>query len=269
MKRQACRYAIVRFMPFVETGEFANVGVVLVAPKGACFDFKLLRRRYGRVTRFFDDLDGRVYKAAMAGLSEELTRVQELAARRNGTSLNALFEEVIRPRETMIRFSEPGVTLVEQPQQAVQQLFAHYVERSFNTKRYRERVLDKTLRGWLTQAQLDRRFGPDQVGDDVFHVRFPFVAHEGQRAYRIIKPLHLGQTESSQILDHGGRWYFRLRELKKRRLLPKHVLLAVEGPEGDGTRVEAYTSAIEELSETGVNVIPYERRDEIIEFARG
>ncbi|HVK54151.1 MAG TPA: DUF3037 domain-containing protein, partial [Burkholderiales bacterium] len=28
----ACHYAIVRFLPFVETGEFANVGVVLFSP---------------------------------------------------------------------------------------------------------------------------------------------------------------------------------------------------------------------------------------------
>ena len=29
MKPLACRYAIVQFMPYAETGEFANVGVVL------------------------------------------------------------------------------------------------------------------------------------------------------------------------------------------------------------------------------------------------
>ena len=32
MKNTACLYAIVRFCPFIETEEFANVGVILIAP---------------------------------------------------------------------------------------------------------------------------------------------------------------------------------------------------------------------------------------------
>jgi hypothetical protein len=35
------QYAVVRFMPFIETREFANVGVVLIAPKTGKFLFKL------------------------------------------------------------------------------------------------------------------------------------------------------------------------------------------------------------------------------------
>ena len=33
-------YSIVRFMLFVETGEFANVGVIMIAPEQRHFDFK-------------------------------------------------------------------------------------------------------------------------------------------------------------------------------------------------------------------------------------
>ncbi|MGB2108952.1 MAG: DUF3037 domain-containing protein, partial [Marinobacter vinifirmus] len=44
MTRFACNYAIVRFMPYVETGEFANVGVLPWIPKQKTLLFKLLRR---------------------------------------------------------------------------------------------------------------------------------------------------------------------------------------------------------------------------------
>jgi len=30
MKKFACQYAIVRFLPYLETGEFANVGIVML-----------------------------------------------------------------------------------------------------------------------------------------------------------------------------------------------------------------------------------------------
>lgn len=32
MKKFACQYAIDRFLPYMETGEFANVGIVMLCP---------------------------------------------------------------------------------------------------------------------------------------------------------------------------------------------------------------------------------------------
>ena len=41
MNKKAYQYAIVRFSPFVETEEFANVGVVMICPAEGKFLFKL------------------------------------------------------------------------------------------------------------------------------------------------------------------------------------------------------------------------------------
>lgn len=81
-----CMYAVVRFMPFAETREFANVGVVVIAPKFGLYDFKLAPQKLvpqkfapqklGLVTQFFDDLDGMVYKYAIEGFEAELERVR-------------------------------------------------------------------------------------------------------------------------------------------------------------------------------------------------
>ena len=78
MTRFACNYAIVRFMPYVETGEFANVGVLLWIPKQKTLLFQLLRSNYRRITQFFKELDKQVYLKAMADLDTELHRVQAL-----------------------------------------------------------------------------------------------------------------------------------------------------------------------------------------------
>lgn len=57
MKKYACQYKIVRFTPYVETEEFANVGVVLYCPATGVLDYKLAPKRFGRVTSFFDGMD--------------------------------------------------------------------------------------------------------------------------------------------------------------------------------------------------------------------
>lgn len=61
MNKIPCQYAIVRFTPFVETGEFANVGIVLFAPRQKSLLFKLVTKRYARITGFFHELDAGVY----------------------------------------------------------------------------------------------------------------------------------------------------------------------------------------------------------------
>lgn len=69
-----CQYALRhRFCPFVETGEFANVGVVLLSPEGRFFGYKLLKK-YGRITQFFHQLDRKVYLDGKALFLEELER---------------------------------------------------------------------------------------------------------------------------------------------------------------------------------------------------
>lgn len=277
MKRIACQYVILRFMPYVETGEFANVGVVMISPSDRYFGFKLETRRYARLTNFFKDLEGRLYRSAIYAVRQELERVHALLKEsgfdrrykhNDERFANQLFAELIRPRETILRFSEPRVVLAEEPEKKLDELFGHYVEHSFATKQYRETVLESQLRRLLYQAKLGERFVPEKVGDDEYHVIFPFVERQQADVLRAIKPLNLGQQDSSHIVEHGGKWQFRINELKRRRRLPSRVLLAVEGPNDDNQRGEAYRHAVALLQQTGVSVMPLANKNAVLEFAR-
>ena len=278
MKSASCQYAIIRFMPFVETGEFANVGIVLMAPAQRYFGFKLLRtQRYARITGFFEQLDRRVYQATLQDLRAELDRIAALLERHGFDKrlrshdiefARRLFAEVIRPRETIIRFGEPRVVLATNPEETLEELFAHYVERSFVTRQYQETILENQVRKLLTRAQLAGRFRPGQVGDDEYRVKFPFIESHDEYPTRAIKPLSLTQDDSSRILEHGGKWNFRIRELKKRHILPQRVLFAVQGPDAQGARDNAYREVVDMLADTGVDVASHQDQDRILEFAR-
>ena len=65
-------YAVVRFMPFIETREFANVGIVLIEPKEGRLIFKVSPKRFGRVTNFFEEMDKQLYKQAVESFLLEL-----------------------------------------------------------------------------------------------------------------------------------------------------------------------------------------------------
>lgn len=273
----ACHYAIVRFMPFVETGEFANVGVVMFAPNARYFGFKLLGNRYARVTNFFEQMDAKVFRASMSTFREELQRIdgmlKQLGTDRRLKTLDRdgavrLWGEIIKPRETMLRFSDSRVVLAEEPRAKMLALFEYYVERNFVNREYQEQILERGVRGWLRDAKLLNQFHAGRVGNDEYHAQFPFVAGPDDKPEKIIKPLNLDYAEASKIIDHGGQWVVRINALRKRQLLPRQVLFAVNGPVDSTARGKARREVVDELEDAGVIVAPYNQAQVVIDFAR-
>lgn len=278
MNKIACQYAIVRFAPFVETGEFANVGILLMAAQARFFDFKLQTRRHRRITGFFSELDAKTYRAAMQTLSDELQRAADMLRVQGfaritpsggGPFAQNLFAEIIRPRETIVRFSEPRLVLAEDPGAKLVDLFNHYVERDFVTKEYQETVLERGLRMLLNREHLGKRFERAQVGDEGFHVAFPFVERQGERTVKAIKALNLAQDQPSKIRDHALVWRGRMEKLRTRNTLPERVLFAVSPPERHGNLAEAFDEATDDLRESGALVTPIRDSDRILQFAAG
>ena len=277
MNKIACQYAIVRFAPYVETGEFANVGIVMIAPKQNNFIFKLETRRYARITRFFEEMDSRLYIESMKAINLELSRIQGML--KNHTFANngnqniefgqQLFNEAVRERESIVRFSEPRVTLATDPKLKLDELFAYYVERNFVTKEYRETVLERGVQKLLRQANIANRFQRTAVGDDIYHRTFPFVEQRDKEPVKIIKPLNLGHTEPSKIIDHGGSWLITLDVLKNNGKLPKKALFTVEGPPSSANeqRHSAFEHVVDRLKSTGVDVVTHDDQEQIIDFA--
>jgi hypothetical protein len=275
--KTACHYAIVRFMPFVETGEFANVGVVMFAPNSRYFGFKLLGNRYARVTNFFEQMDAKVFRASMSTFREELQRIdgmlKQMGTDRRMKALDRdgavrLWGEIIKPRETMLRFSDSRVVLADEPLAKMQELYEYYVERNFVNREYQEKMLDRAVRGWLRDANLEDRFHPARVGNDEYHAQFPFVAGTDDKPEKIIKPLNLDYLDASKIIDHGGQWVVRIKALKKRHLLPKQVLFAVNGADDSTARGRARREVVDELENSGVIVAPFSQTQVVINFAR-
>ncbi|WP_166454842.1 DUF3037 domain-containing protein [Duganella aquatilis] len=124
----ACHYAIVRFTPFIETGEFANVGVVIFSPDARYFGFKLLSSDFTRVTDFFRTLDAKVVKSTMSSLRDELERLSNLMSQPGTPNRSGIWTELIKPRETMLRFSDSRLVLAQDCQSKLIELYDYYVD---------------------------------------------------------------------------------------------------------------------------------------------
>ena len=275
MKKFACRYALLRFRPFVETGEFANVGVVLMAPDAGFFGYRLLTH-YSRITRFFHQLDRGVYLRGRGLFKQEVDRfaadLRRLALGDGHATVDLplagqLFTEFVRPREAMLQFDDQRIALADDPQAKLDALFDHYIERNFVTREYQERLLETMVRKLLVGRQLGAAYRAEKVGNPEFTVNFPFVHRHDGRAARIIKPLYLAQDDSTKLLTHGGQWVDKVRRLRKRDALPEAVLFPVKAPARDTKPYQAFEEIREDLQATGVTVVAANDEQSILQFA--
>lgn len=252
-----CRYSIVRFRPFAETGEFANVGIVAIASDGSAFEYQLTPKRFRRVTQFFDDLNGRLYSAAIEMLGDELIRISQ--ARTHQDTL-LLFDMATLKRESMFVFSDIRTArFSESLRDFVTKLFERYVRRDFVGPKQHEYLMEREIRGYLRSINVTD-FRKAQIDDELMPVTFPFVS--STNGTYVIKPIAFDQGAPLDILDHEARWRNRLEHLIERgRLSPKNILLQIEGPQAEnlGHLREAYRLAKEELSQ--IDVVMADRGD--------
>jgi hypothetical protein len=276
--RYPCRYAIVRFTPHVETGEFANIGIVLICAAQRYFGFRLSpSRKHARVTNFFEPLDPQVYRGAVSRFLEELRRIEHATKRRDprqvafdferAADVDHVFSELTRIREGLVTFSEVRSIMVLDPEEAIDHLFDFYVNKSFVSQSYREAVLEKDLRASLEMRNLSKRFEKKTFDDGLYKATFPFVELVGEHAQKVIKPLYLGQKDATAIIDHGNKWKTSVERLRRANMLRGRVLFAVEGPTGDDRRSRAFREMVAVLKDASVDVLPFDDQARILEYA--
>lgn len=274
MKKIACRYAIVQFSPYTETGEFANVGVVLACPQTGFFGFKLQNKKYARVTAFFSEIDGGLYRAAVRALETEMLRLTALAHQADRPDradlVRQLFTGLVHPREAIIRFGQARAVLADDPAQELEQLFNYYVGHSFAMPEYIEQTMTKRLQVLLNQLNLAHPFRQAILGDDAFHVNFQLVQKdELDQPRKVIKAFNLDQREPNLIYGHGDVWVPRIKRLVQRQLLPKATLFTVAlPPQHDARRYNASQEIVRGLQEARIVVLSQTAEDQIREFAQ-
>ena len=260
---QPIRYAIVRVQPYIETEEFANVGIVLVAPSTGYFDFKLETRRLSRLTTFFDQVDRSFLRAVLGSASSELARIRDLVGfdpqgqQRLPLRLNEradhVFASLTKEREGMIVYSDVRFALHPSPSRFLQELFAHYVSRSFLSQEYGEDRLEREMRSEMSARNLTNRFQSRRYDDGVYAADFPFIGLKEGREAVALKPLFLGQEQPIRILDHANKWRFTVNRFREK--LPQHLTFAVEGPQDGKARAKAFDEAVSLLRQDGASVI--------------
>lgn len=262
-----CLYAIVRFAPYAETGEFANVGIVLCVPKTKFFDFKLAPARFKRVSQFFDDIDNKLFSATRNNIEQDLERIKSYAGNVGEAQIADIFKEITRGRESIIRFGEVRSALLKtDPNDLIETLYERFIGRDFVTKQYREVAMVKAIRQKLRVKGMPT-YREGKINNELIEATFPLVNNDDRP--KVIKPLAFQQTTTTKIIEHGELWHWKIKRLiKAGSLESNNVLLPFEGPKANNPQLQkAYQEVINEFNDINVQVSDFDDTKMLIEFA--
>ena len=272
MPRVIAHYTLVRLLPHVDAGEFANIGVLFACPTRGYFEFRLIQS-YGRVTRFFESFSNELFVRVRSGVEAELNYIRAdlgTVKSRDKEVVIRVLQDLTKPRESMFRFSPLRVVLTADPDAEMDRLMARYVQRTAEVLHQRnEELLARHVGQLLKTSQWGALFGPGQIGPPEFPVQLPLVHTRDAQVLAAIKPLDLTQLEPGKIYEHGDLWIGRLRRLKQLGALPARMLVPVNGPQvGDPPRHRAYVAIVDELRAIGVEVTQATDHARILEFVQ-
>lgn len=266
INRQLCKYSIIRFQPFVETEEFANIGIVLYLPEKNELHFKLLSaREHERVTHFFKPLKREMFVATVQIIRTELEQLQTLLVHSPKTHIN-LYDELIRSREGIIQYSQNRALLSTDIQQSLTDLFEHYVKRDFAYKEHYEEIMKKRIHALLKDYGLERQFKNGYLGEDnKYKVNLPFVDDVHRAA---IKPIHFKHSEPNALIEHGLTWLMKITQLKRRGFIqPKNILFTYNAPEEQNNLLfEAFSDVKTQIEDEGILMTDINEPDSVKAF---
>nr|WP_247712607.1 DUF3037 domain-containing protein [Qipengyuania xiapuensis] len=240
---------IVRFRPYAETGEFANIGVIVFDMENDEADFRLANRRFARIGHFFDPKAHRAYSLAIQNLRVEIPRITEYLPENFASHPASDRSHFWELKESSILFSTPRVIRSDLSLKAVtHQLFDRFVKRDFEKPEALESALIRDIRRLLKREGITH-FRGIAIEDELIPLKLPLGFQNGRLA--AIKPLAFEHKNPLHIIDYGAHWKKRLSyHLDKGNLFEKRVLLPLKLPKtADSAHREAFQIAYKDLKQ--------------------
>lgn len=242
-------YALVRFRPFAETEEFANIGVLVCCPKLSFMDYRIVHPNVNRVPQFFDRFERSQYRDIIKEFGKALKHLVERCKELDGAGKRYMFQAFVHPREASITLSTYRVVMSDDPKNELDRLFEHYVRQNFDPRISAEKQVENNVKAIIKAT--GRNFTSRTISERGLNVTFPFVSTHGENVHKIIKPLYLGHEKLNDVYEHGDVWAGKLKRVRSQ--LPDLTLFAIDG----NRHPRAIREISEELLRQDVFVEPY------------
>lgn len=254
--RTGYSYTILRYVHDTATGEFANVGVALLAPD-VRFAGALFRTTYGRLTRLFPGMDGDAFRGLMRFVQSRFDEIggrlrEELPLDSPPRSVLDLARSVLPRDDSSLQWSSPGSGLTDDPAATLERLYERLVTVNDAVPAQESRSDEDIWRRYkrpLESANVLKHLRPKKIAVQDDEVEFGHAWKNG--VWHCLEPVSLDLAQAAGIRDKAHRWLGRITSVKETREAFKVYLLL--GKPRDAELRDAYAAAVSILNKLPVD----------------
>lgn len=245
--KAAYSYTLLRYVHDVLTGEFVNVGVVLLVPSRGLVRYKM-RGTIGRLKGVFPDIDRKAFLSSMTAVRRGLQLVakseKEAGLLKSDGDAAVIARRALPPDDSSLQWSPAGAGLAADPEETLNHLFERYVSR-YDTH-YRSRRSDedvwRPVRQRLEERNLAQHLQEKSISGSVDDIVFKHAWKNGQ--WHVYEPLSFDLADADGIKTKAREWLGHLSAVvadgKAERFKPHFIV----GAPSNATLQDAYRSAI-------------------------
>lgn len=207
--RQPYSYVVLRYVHDVVTGEFVNVGIVMVAPEEGKF-LAQTRKTIGRIKSVFPDLDRIAFVEAMQSIDRGISRVRKevkkeglFADEKNASAYARL---VLPEDDSSLQWSPVASGIATNVEAAFDRLYRRFVSRYDTTPPKRKSDADvwKPVREKLIERGIDLALENKTVTGTNDSIEFSRAWKNG--SWHVYEPVSFDLADAEGIRDKARRW---------------------------------------------------------------
>ncbi len=250
-------YVVLRYIHDILTGEFVNVGVVMVVPSRPLI-LTRARKTFGRIKNVFPDLDSNSYKRAIQAIERGMRGVERTLKTDGLFKADRTARDYARIAlpldDSSLQWSPVGAGLTADPQKTFDQLYQRLVARYDRPSERRRSDEDvwRPVEAKLKQQGVTVELEPKRIQGSTDAVEFRHAWKNGR--WHVYEPLSFDLSDADNIKDKARRWLGHLSAVKVGATEDVQVHFIVGRPQS-ASLVPAYKNAVEILRQ-----VPFENR---------
>jgi hypothetical protein len=265
--KTAYTYTLLRYVHDVASGEFANVGVVLLAPE-VRYASAVCRGTHGRVSHFFPDMEKEGFKSLMRYIERRIDELgdrlrNELSLEQTPADAGMLAKSVLPHDDSSLQWSPVGGGLCEDPSLKLEELYQRYVARyddKSGNKGRDDGEVWKQFKNSLDSKHVTAHLTAKKIAGADDDVEFAHAYKNSQ--WHCFEPLSLDLAQADSIKQKAHRWLGQMMGVQDS---PEkfRVYFLVGAPKTEQLW-DSYESALKLLhkSPVEVEIVPETKADE-------
>ncbi len=258
--KQPYSYVVLRYVHDVLTGEFVNVGLLMVAPRSGEFLAKT-RKTFGRIKQVFPDLDSQAFRAAMSSVDRGIRGVRKQV----GTA--GLFSDqkdaasyahlILSSDDSALQWSSLASGLSTDTAATFDRLYERFVSRYDTSSQAKKSDDDvwRPVKEMLSERHIDLTFEPKVVCGKTDSIEFSRAWKNG--SWHVYEPLSFDLADADGIKDKARRWRGHLAAVEEGAAhdIQLHFLI---GRPTNLALLDAYHNALEILKGAPFDPVVFE-----------